>query len=96
MKQIEISETAYQTLVAKHGDVAAYVEGLAKNSQRDDKTIPPIPEHLDAAQLAREQGVGPILDFRDLKGDFYPPGETSDEFLRPIERRRRDDAPRVG
>lgn len=76
----------YNTLDDIVGDVAAKLaDGPA-----------PMPEHLDPAELARKQGIGPIQDFRSLKADFYPPGETSEEFLRPLYERRRADAPRAG
>lgn len=97
MKQIEISETAYRTLASKHGDVASYVERLAADERPADiQLIPILPETIDIAELIRSQGVEPITDFRSLKGDFYPPEETSDEFLEAIEERRRHDAPSAG
>jgi hypothetical protein len=32
-------------------------------------------------ELAREQGVKPVEDPNDLKGDFWPEDESVDEFL---------------
>ncbi len=44
-------------------------------------TIQQMPEHVDIDDLAVEQGIGPVKDFKDLKADFFPPEETTDQFL---------------
>jgi hypothetical protein len=41
-------------------------------------------------ELAAEQGVQPIADPRELRGDFWPPGESTDEFLTWLRKLRQD------
>ena len=41
-------------------------------------------------KLAVEQGVRAITDFDSLKADFWPEGESVDDFVRTIRERRRD------
>lgn len=36
--------------------------------------------------LAAEQGVRPVSNFDDLLGDFWPEGETADEFIAAVRR----------
>ncbi len=38
-------------------------------------------ESKSVEELAREQGVKPVEDPNDLKGDFWPEAESVDEFL---------------
>ena len=45
------------------------------------KRISLLPKQIDIEQLAKEQGVGPIEDFRDLKYEGWPDDESADEFL---------------
>jgi len=58
-------------------------------------TIQPMPEHVDIEDLAAEQKVGPVKNFRDLKADFFPPEETTDEFLSFLHVDNHHDVPRV-
>lgn len=44
--------------------------------------------------LAEQQGVKPIGSVGDLRGDFWPPGEASDEFLVWLRNSRREQAVR--
>lgn len=37
--------------------------------------------HARAWELARQQGVEPIRDIKELQGDFWPEEESVDEFL---------------
>jgi hypothetical protein len=37
--------------------------------------------HARAWELARQQGVKPIRDIKELQGDFWPEDESVDEFL---------------
>jgi len=60
--------------------------------------LPPVqqmPEHVDIDDLAAEQGIGLVKDFRDLKADFFPPNETTDEFLSFLHADNHHDVPRV-
>lgn len=41
-------------------------------------------------KLAAEQGVRPISDFDSLRADFWPEGESVDDFVRTVRERRRD------
>ncbi len=34
--------------------------------------------------MAAAQGVGPIQDFRELEADFWPEGESMEDFLSSI------------
>ena len=58
-------------------------------------TIQRLPEHIDIDDLATDQGNSPVKDFRDLKADFFPPEETTDEFLSFLHADNRHDVPRV-
>ena len=58
-------------------------------------TIQQMPEHVDIDNLAAEQGIGLVKDFRDLKADFFPPEETTDEFLSFLHADNNHDVPRV-
>jgi hypothetical protein len=42
---------------------------------------PANPAHARAWELARQQGVKPILNIEELRGDFWPEDESTDEFL---------------
>jgi hypothetical protein len=41
-------------------------------------------------QLAAEQGVRPVHDPRELRGDFWPEAESTDDFLSWLREIRRD------
>lgn len=41
-------------------------------------------------QLAREQGVQPVGDAKELHGDFWPTAESMDDFLAWLQRLRRE------
>jgi hypothetical protein len=58
-------------------------------------TIQRMPEHVDIDDLAAEQGIGFVTDFRDLKADFFPPNETTNEFLSFLHADNHHDVPRV-
>ncbi|CAN0365368.1 unnamed protein product [Ectocarpus sp. 4 AP-2014] len=58
-------------------------------------TISEMPEHLDVDQLALEQGVEPISDFRELRAKFWPEGESVEDFLKTVDGRSRNDSPRA-
>ena len=49
------------------------------------------PAHAQIWELARQQGVKPIQDIRQLAGDFWPQSESADEFLSWLQRTRRED-----
>ena len=51
------------------------------------------PTDLDT--LAAEQGVGPVKDFGELAGTFWPENESTDEFIKEIRRLRRTGETRV-
>jgi hypothetical protein len=44
----------------------------------------------DLETLAAQQGVGPVANFDDLLGDFWPDDESVDEFLTTIRAWRRE------
>lgn len=46
---------------------------------------------LSAEDLARTQGVKPIGDISELKGDFWPHDENLDEFLKWLRTTRNED-----
>jgi hypothetical protein len=43
------------------------------------------------SEIAREQGVEPIHDLSSLRADFWPEGESVDEFIAEIRELRRQD-----
>jgi len=58
-------------------------------------TIQVMPEHVDIDDLAVKQRIGLVKDFRDLKADFFPPKETTEEFLSFLHADNHHDVPRV-
>jgi hypothetical protein len=50
--------------------------------------------HARAWALAKQQGVAPIRNIEDLKGDFWPEEESADEFLSWLRDLRQGDKPR--
>jgi hypothetical protein len=50
--------------------------------------------HARAWELARQQGVVPIRDIKELQGDFWPEEESVDEFLSWVRATRRADKDR--
>ncbi len=50
--------------------------------------------HARAWELAKRQGVKPIQNRDDLKGDFWPEEESVDEFLAWVRELRQSDKPR--
>jgi hypothetical protein len=50
--------------------------------------------HARAWELARQQGVVPIRDINELKGDFWPEDESIDDFLSWLRATRREDKDR--
>jgi hypothetical protein len=46
--------------------------------------------HARAWELARQQGVEPIRDIKELQGDFWPEDESVDEFLEWVRAIRQD------
>lgn len=47
-------------------------------------------EHTDLRALAAPQGVGPVTNFDDLLGDFWPQDETADELIAAVRQWRRE------
>lgn len=47
--------------------------------------------HARAWELAKQQGVMPIRDIKDLQGDFWPEEESIDDFLCWLRATRRED-----
>ena len=50
--------------------------------------------HARVWELARQQGVKPIQNMEDLKGDFWPEDENIDDFLSWVRELRQSDKPR--
>jgi hypothetical protein len=50
--------------------------------------------HARAWELARQQGVKPIQNMEELKGNFWPEEESIDEFLLWLRELRQSDRPR--
>lgn len=47
--------------------------------------------HERVWELARQQGVAPIRDIKELQGDFWPEDESVDEFLDWVRKTRQQD-----
>jgi hypothetical protein len=47
--------------------------------------------HARAWELARQQGVKPIHDIKELQGDFWPEDESVDKFLELVRATRQQD-----
>jgi hypothetical protein len=47
--------------------------------------------HARVWELAKQQGVEPIGDIKDLQGDFWPEEESTDEFLSWLRSTRHED-----
>lgn len=50
--------------------------------------------HARVWERARQQGVRPIRSVEDLKGDFWPEAESSEDFLAWLRDLRQNDKPR--
>ena len=50
--------------------------------------------HARAWELAKRQGVKPVNNVEDLKGDFWPEEESLDDFLSWLRAIRQGDKPR--
>ncbi len=50
--------------------------------------------HARARELAKQQGVRPIQNMAELKGDFWPEEDSIDEFLSWLHDLRQNDKPR--
>jgi hypothetical protein len=50
--------------------------------------------HARAWELAKRQGVKPIENMEELRGDFWPEEESIDEFLSWVRELRQSDKPR--
>jgi len=75
-------------------DIIAVAAGVV-STPPSSSTIQRMPEHVDIDDLATKQKIGPVKDFRDLKADFFPPKETTDEFLSFLHADNHHDVPRV-
>lgn len=47
-----------------------------------------MPDKLDPDVLAAKQGIGPLTDFRQMKFDAWPEGESVDDFIAAIREER--------
>ena len=100
--QIELNAETEKLLkvvlaTGRYGSVGEIIADVAGQLQ-----TPPVspmmqrmPEHVEVEELARVKGIGPVKDFRALRADFFPPEETTDEFLSFLRTDNRQDAPRV-
>jgi hypothetical protein len=50
--------------------------------------------HSRAWELAQRQGINPLQNVKELKGDFWPDEESTDEFLSWLRKTRREDEQR--
>ena len=50
--------------------------------------------HARVWEMARQQGVKPIQNVEELKGDFWPEEESVDDFLSWLDALRQNDKPR--
>jgi hypothetical protein len=50
--------------------------------------------HSRAWELAKQQGVKPIQNVEEVKGNFWPEEESTDEFLSWLRKTRQDDEQR--
>jgi hypothetical protein len=47
--------------------------------------------HARAWELAKQQGVVPVRDIKELQGDFWPEEDSVDEFLEWVRKTRQRD-----
>jgi glycerol-3-phosphate O-acyltransferase len=64
-----MNDEAHETLLESAQETQAAKEEARKQA------------HARAWELARQQGVKPIQNMDDLKGDFWPEEESVDDFL---------------
>ncbi|MEZ6117759.1 MAG: hypothetical protein R3C28_14480 [Pirellulaceae bacterium] len=87
--QIEINgETERLILSAiEAGDFASAEEFIAaiakryRNEQADSSEFHALATHITVDELAFQQRVGVLNDFRSLNSDFWPDGESVDDFV---------------
>ena len=94
---IEINDKTEELLteLIASGRYGSVDEIIADAAQRLP-AVPGLPEHIEIDALAAEQGVEPISDFHTLRADFYPAGETTEQFLSFLHNDRESDEPRMG
>ena len=56
----------------------------------------PRAERLDVEALAKAQGVTPVTSPEELAGDFWPEGESTDDFIATIRKWRREGTVNAG
>ena len=64
-----------------------------RTHEKASQTKPPAGEfwrHQTVEELAAEQGVEPIQGIAELRGDFWPGDESTDDFLAWLREVRRD------
>lgn len=66
------------------------IEREAQEEEEEDRKQ----AHARAWELAKRQGVKPIRNMAELKGDFWPEEESADEFLSWVRDLRHNDKPR--
>ena len=95
--QIDISTTTQELLaqLVQTGEFQDYDDAIAHLASRrlENASLPRLPEQIDLKEVIREQDIQPIADFRSLQRDFFPPDETSDQFMEAISERRQLDSP---
>lgn len=67
---------------------------MSKSNHEEQRTESPEEAHARALELARRQGVAPIRNIEDLRGDFWPEEDNADEFLSWVRTIRQDDTRR--
>ncbi len=82
-------------LVAYPGKDGADAGAFVSDTSRSE--LPTIPARVFQAQIPKDlralaiaQGIGPITNFDDLLGDFWPEDETADQFVAAVREWRRD------
>ena len=60
------------------------------STARPRKQRQPRLPHIDPEALAAAQGVQPVADPRELRADFWPEGESADDFVAALRRWRRE------
>ena len=101
--QIEINgETEKLILSAiEAGDFASaeeFIAAIAKrysNERADSAEFHTLAKNITVDELALQQRVGVLNDFRSLNSDFWPDGESVNDFIHSAKSQREHDVPRA-
>jgi hypothetical protein len=87
--QIESARNLPPDFSWRSEDYRALFERVERESRTEEEEARK-QAHARAWELARQQGVKPIHDIKELQGDFWPDDDSVDDFLALVRAIRQD------